>query len=282
MPLLLAACTTANAQRAYDETFAEIERTPLDEAQAKQALKAFAHVESASVTLTPVETQDGKVTARCVDLATPGYCQYRIWPYLYPVTYDTVRAQAEQARDAQQALDKQAQLDAEIAKDAETERQESAFRRRWSPLLGAGVDLGSTPGGMLFGAWARGGVRRFHGSFWSSGYALQLGGVDVPGAGAAFDAAIPLRLELDWFGDKRFAEDRGPLPIVAGYAFVAPSMLYGPKTGWGGGVRVGIGGQAIVADRYGKWPLLTELSFEQLYVQSKALPGVRFSIGLAL
>jgi hypothetical protein len=278
--LLMAACTTTNAQRAYDEAFAGIERTPLDTAAAKRTLKAVADKERASVTLTPLE--DGKVMAKCADVGPPGYCEYRVWPRLYPASYDTVHAQAVQARDTQQAADRQAALDAQIASDAETERQERAFKPRWSPLLGAAVDLGSTPSGLLAAAWARAGVRRFHGSFWSSGYALQLGGVDVPGLGAAFDAAIPVRLEIDSFGEKRFAEDRGPLPMVAGYAFVAPSFLYGPKTGAGGGYRIGLGGQAIVSDRFGKWPILTELGFEQLYVQQRQLPGVRFSIGLAL
>jgi hypothetical protein len=278
--MLLAACTTANAQRAYDETFAGIERTPLDLAEAKSTLRAVADKERARVTLTRLD--DGKVTAKCADVGAPGYCESRIWPRLYPASYKTLRAQAVQARATQQAADTRAELDAQIAKDADVERQELTFKPRWAPLLGAAADLGSTPKGLLSGAWARAGVRRYHASFWSSGYALQLGGLDVPGEGPAFDAALPIRLEIDHFGEKRFASDRGPVPIVAGYAFFAPSFLYGPKSGAGGGYRIGLGGQAIIGDRWGKWPLLTELAFEQLYTQQRQLPGVRFSIGLAL
>jgi hypothetical protein len=294
--LLLAGCTTANAQRAFDSRLAQLATTPLEAEVLHARLKALpgAQLERTGdelsiqsngrrlAKLTLQHAAEGTVTVSCQDEGLPGFCEYRVWPLLYPDTYAEARREAELARDGQQALDKQAEADAEVSAAADLEQQERDFRPYWGPLLGAAAELGLTPGGLIAGAWARAGVRRFHTSLLSSGCAVQLGAMDMPGVGAIFDAAVPLRVALDWFPDTRFDPKRGPLPVAELYPFVSPSLLYRPGLGFGGGVRAGVGGQIIVTDRAGRWPLFTEVSYEQLYLPGRTLAGVRFSIGLGL
>lgn len=226
----------------------------------------------ARLTLEPAG--EGQLRATCEDLEpAQNTCERLVWPTLYPEAWGSAAQHADALARTAAELEHQEKLDAEIAKELAWEEQERAFKPYWGPMLAVAAEVGSTPGsGPLLGGWARAGARRYHGSFWSSGYAVQVGWLS-----GLVHVSVPARMELDLFGSHR-----GILPKAAAYVFLAPVGVLATKDStFGGGVRLGIGGQAIVTG-YTTGPLFSELSFEDVLVGGRRLTGIRFSLGIAL
>ena len=172
--------------------------------------------------------------------------------------------------------ERQAAIDAELR----WEEKEARFQPRFSPHFAAAGEVGTSDGGLTLAAWGRLGVRRRHGSFWASGYALQGGAVSVPGptgrTGWAAQLAAPVRLELT-----RFESEHNLFPKAAASMFFAPVLAFSPALGAGGGARIGVMGQVVIPGGMGG-PIFTEVAFEDLRLDGRRFAGVRVAVGFGL
>lgn len=303
--ILLAGCATESAQRAYTETLRQVQQETLDPQVADARIAALARVHRLGTAwfqvsvespepgrfvleqgrplaeLNVVRADGGRVRVTCADVEVAGACREWVWPSLYGDAYEQARQRAATARDAQAEADRRVQLESDIEAELASERQERAFTPRWGLLAAGAAELGASSEGLMSGAWARVGARRFHGSFWSSGYAVQAGFALLPKGGQAVEVSLPVRLELDHFGDHRYDAHRSMVPTAAAYAFAMPTVVCSSPSGPGAGWRVGVGGTAVVVSRFGG-PMFSELSYEMLYLPGGRLNGVRFSVGVGL